>query len=369
MSNSSSQNTTTTDCTATCNETEFICATQHDPEGSSQFSSSLHESSQLFPVSQQSSSNSDSTPPATSNNRSRGSNVSRVWSFTCNNPLPGIEQHYESLVQSGIARGLIFGREHGSINGTPHLQAFVRWTQPRSFRWVVRTLTGPEPHAPPHVEPTRDVRAYIEYCKKEGDYVVYGDVQSQRGKRTDLIEACESLLEHKDLNVFKEEYAHLYVKFHRGFEKLVLHPPRDIWSPPTVIWIYGPTGTGKTRWFWEKYGHEPVWPANDTLKWFDGYSGQDVVLFDDFRGHWCTFSFLLRVLDGYRLQVPVKGGFVWWTPKTIVVTSCYSPEDVYKDKTDESLKQLTRRITSVKYTANGIHSPFHSNQTTQNVEC
>lgn len=35
--------------------------------------------------------------------------------------------------------------------------------------------------------------------------------------------------------------------------------------------------------------------------WFDGYCGQEVVVFDDFRPWWCRFDYLLRLLDRYPM--------------------------------------------------------------------
>ena len=46
--------------------------------------------------------------------------------------------------------------------------------------------------------------------------------------------------------------------------------------------------------------------SSRNLQWFDGYMGQKVVCFDDFRKDFCTFHELLRLLDRYPMDVPVK---------------------------------------------------------------
>lgn len=84
------------------------------------------------------------------------------------------------------------------------------------------------------------------------------------------------------------------------------------------------------------------------LKWFDGYSGQQNAIIDDFREDFCSFSFLLRVLDRYPLKVAVKGSFVEWNPTTIYITCPHSPAELYAYKTPADLAQLTRRITTIR---------------------
>lgn len=55
--------------------------------------------------------------------------------------------------------------------------------------------------------------------------------------------------------------------------------------------------------------------------WFDGYLGESVAVFDDFRPWWCRFDYLLALLDRYPIRVPVKGGFVNWIPEIIIITT------------------------------------------------
>jgi len=121
---------------------------------------------------------------------------------------------------------------------------------------------------------------------------------------------------------------------------------------PVVYWLHGSTGSGKTRFAFE-YADEndlELWVSSDNLKWFDGYDNQKAVLFDDFRASHCSFAFLLRLLDRYPMRVPIKGGFVFWNPSIIFITSPYKPKYVYKrfEENVEDLNQLKRRITYTK---------------------
>jgi hypothetical protein len=259
------------------------------------------------------------------------------------------------LVDPEFAKGIVCGLEIAPTTNTPHIQGFVRWHKPRSFKWVQRTLKVPGFNGSPHVEPSKSPAQAIEYCKKDGEFKTYGEPSSTPGSRTDLKSACASLLEHRDLTLFKQEHPDMWVRYHRGFQTLIDHPSRIVGDKPLVVWLHGPTGSGKTRYVHEK---EPdLWPAHNGLRWFDGYHGQSAVLFDDFRGDWCKFHFLLRILDRYPLDVEIKGGHVAWAPSRIYITSSKHPKDVY-NVLDEDVQQLIRRIDIIRDTSDGLMPPI-----------
>nr|WQA30148.1 MAG: rep protein [Cressdnaviricota sp.] len=86
--------------------------------------------------------------------------------------------------------------------------------------------------------------------------------------------------------------------------------------------------------------------------WFDGYTGQKRVIFDDFRPWWCEFSWLLRLLDRYPIQVPVKGGFVNFIPEELIITTNKNPEESFGIyRSNEDLQQLRRRLNRVVHFA------------------
>ena len=116
------------------------------------------------------------------------------------------------------------------------------------------------------------------------------------------------------------------------------------WKTEVRVYV-GPTGCGKTSSVVEEF--PDVWFKPDGA-WFDGYSGQPYVVFDDFHGErdcGISFPFLLRLLDRYRMVVPVKGAFANWVPRVIIITSNYSPEQWYPC---EDPAPLLRRIDVLK---------------------
>jgi len=109
-----------------------------------------------------------------------------------------------------------------------------------------------------------------------------------------------------------------------------------------VFWLFGCAGTGKTKWVYDSYS-DPYRPI--TEKWWEGYDGQKVILIDDFRTTWCSFSRLLQLTDIYPFKVECKGGSREVQYTTIIITAPSDHRTMWEYETKEALDQLSRRIT------------------------
>ncbi len=100
-------------------------------------------------------------------------------------------------------------------------------------------------------------------------------------------------------------------------------PRRD--TPPIVTVLIGPTGCGKTRYVYGAHNASELYvlPITDGF-WMDNYSGQEAVLFDEFTGR-TPLDRLLALIDAYAIMVPIKGGFVLYSPKYVYITSNLPP--------------------------------------------
>lgn len=259
------------------------------------------------------------------------------WCFTLNNyndddikRIDGIECKY-----------IIYGKEKGLL-GTPHLQGYVFFRSVVSFV-VVRGRLGERCHIEKAKGSPAENRAY---CVKEGNFIERGDVPIQ-GSRTDLMAVKHMIKAGRHLKDIINECssfpamrsAELLFKYKRvTFQKRAL----NVW------WFWGATGAGKTHRAWQMINdnkwNDDTWCNNDSLKWFDGYGGESVVLLDDVRGDDIKFNFFLRLLDVFPLKVPIKGGFVDWCPSTILITTPMHPRDWKCYYPFEDMEQLCRRI-------------------------
>jgi len=193
------------------------------------------------------------------------------------------------------------------------------------------------------------------YCtKQDKNAFECGEMPiNEPGKRTDLHLVTSRILKGERFGeLLDEENAGTFVKFHRGLQFLRnLVREKEAKIPPFVVWLYGPTGRGKTRSAYNAgcalFGKQRTWISEDKLEWFEGYDGQDLVVFDDFRSKSARFPQLLRLLDRYEGRVPIKGTSAPWNPKIICVTTPNDVEDTFSVRAmhrPEDIKQVKRRI-------------------------
>lgn len=119
------------------------------------------------------------------------------------------------------------------------------------------------------------------------------------------------------------------------------------------LYLWGPTGTGKTskaKEYAALYDEDDVFwasaPAGDRM-WFEGYTGQPVVIFDELTGGWMKYGVLLDLLGNKPYMVEYKGSSTNWLPEIIIITSNYAPEKLYKEETVPDHSALLRRLTGV----------------------
>lgn len=219
---------------------------------------------------------------------------------------------------------MVIGLEVGESTGTPHMQGFVSVVNRMRFGGL-RSRLPPLQRAALLVSRGSDQQNRT-YCTKDSNVLLEIGVPKPDGKRSDLLaikELIDSGVSGMDI---ADQYFSKWVQYRRSFEAyrdLRTESDRSLRLELRVIVYWGKPGTGKTR---------KVFEENEDLyihaggEWFDGYRGQQVVLFDDFRRDVLPLDLLLRVLDIYPILVPIKGGFTPWRPTKIYITSNVSPQ-------------------------------------------
>lgn len=236
---------------------------------------------------------------------------------------------------------IIVGEEVCPTTGRKHFQWFFHFKNPRSMEKYRKAV------APRHIEICRgSPQSNIEYCSKDGNVVFEEGDRLKMGDRTDLSLLKKRLISGEpieDLALECENQQQL--RFIEGLSKYV--KKKIEYKKKEILWFWGPTGTGKTRTAIEMFEGD-CWMSSRNLKWWQGYCGHKNIVIDDFRGDFCTFHELLRILDGYNFEVEVKGSSMPLRAERIVITSCFHPDEVYSGQVDEHMNQLTRRITEIR---------------------
>lgn len=261
--------------------------------------------------------------------------VLRCVCFTLNNYTDEDLAHYANEIRE-ISSYLVIGFEIGE-KGTPHFQGYLELKKPTRFS-TLKKLMGRA-----HIERRYgSAKQASDYCKEDGDFVEFGEMREQ-GKRNDLDNVRETALDGGMRAVTEGKFNLQHIKIAEKFLSYC-EEGRD-WKPE-VIWIWGPTGTGKSRRAREIVGDD-VYCKNEGNKWWDGYDGHEDVIIDDFRDSWWPITYMLALLDRYTFRVEYKGGMRQFRAKRIVITSAFPPENCYAG-TGEAINQLLRRLDTVQ---------------------
>lgn len=262
------------------------------------------------------------------------------WCLTINNPDPE-EDDLSKL--STDATYLIVGKEKGE-SGTEHLQGYVYFPTKKSLTQLKRY------NARAHWEAQRGTfEQAIEYCKKDGEFVEFGIAPLTKKRKGELGKAYwdENLALAKRGRV-EECDSKLQITHHNALYAIAARfAPMP--SDNEVIdnyWYYGTTGTGKSL---KARSENPGFYLKMCNKWWDGYNNEDVAILEDFDKTHKYLGYNLKIWgDRYAFPCEVKGTKANFRPKKIIVTSNYSPQDIWGDD-PSTLEPVLRRYKIVHF--------------------
>lgn len=259
--------------------------------------------------------------------------ASKTWVYTLNNYT---DQDIEQFKSFTVSKHRCC-KEKGASE-TEHLQGAI------TFKRAYRLAQLKKLNEKVHWEQARTKDAE-NYCTK-GEIIIDINNVSQ-GQRNDLKKAVDKLKEKATIRQMAVDCPETYVRYHKGLQALrkELQPRIEVFTKPEVNVYIGQPGSGKTRKVYEKDPdvYNVPEPVNGQI-WFDGYEGQESILLDDFYG-WIKYHTLLQWLDGYPMQLPVKGSTVWRNWKTVYITSNKPPSEWYNR---DEINALQRRITNIE---------------------
>lgn len=277
-------------------------------------------------------------------------NTSRFYCFTLNDYTDDDVNRLLGLEEDHRVKALIAGRETAPSTGRQHLQGYIEFKDPQRLAGVKRILGSNTVHAEQRGGTREQAK---QYCEKEGDIAVCFGFSTQRGANrtpapSKLDEIKTSLDSGVTLRSIAEDNFALFLRHHRALEAYIRLKiePRNFRTQ--AIWIYGPTGSGKSRRALEESanlcGGDVAWIPNKTLQWFEPYAGHKGVVLDDFNGS-VPIAVMLNVLDRYQYIVPTKGGHVQFRPRIVWITSNFSPMRLYG--AEDQFDALVRRLDEI----------------------
>lgn len=246
----------------------------------------------------------------------------RNWVFTLNNPVFPLDN---PRVWAVGVQYCVWQLESGE-SGTPHIQGYVVFKHKKSLNQM-KAL-----HGRAHWEVRRGNHAEAKaYClKNEGRLAEgeeFGDEPRGAGHRSDLEEVREMLVSGVEEVEIADAHFGSWCRYYRSF-RVYKSLRLGVRSWPTYTTVYwGSPGVGKTRRVFDTINpSSSYWlpKPNGTRVFWDGYSGQEDVVIDEFFG-WIPRDLMCRLCDRYPFRVETKGGSVPFVAKRVFITSNSCP--------------------------------------------
>jgi len=228
----------------------------------------------------------------------------RRYCLTLNNPT---EDEASAIAHASLknVKRLIIGEEIGE-SGTPHYQGFVHLKNAMTLTALKKWL-GSKRY---HIERANgtDYEAWS-YCAKDGSVLIqHGDEPSIEGELSDWEKIAQMVMDGSTNLEIISRYPSIAIRCQAALDRMRLEHERQNaeWRNLEVQFITGPTGFGKTRGVMEAFGYANVYRVqNYNSSMFDEYAGEDVIIFEEFRGQ-VRIEQMLNFLDGYPCHLPAR---------------------------------------------------------------
>lgn len=294
----------------------------------------------------------------------------RKWQIIINNPNEkGYSHDWLKQILSGLNQVVYWcmADEIGEC-GTYHTHLYVAFKQAIRFSTIKKKFEGG------HFEMCRGTsQENRDYIFKEGKWEKdkkgethlkdtreeYGQMPIERpGARNDLADLYDMIkqgMSNYEIMEVCPQYLFNVDKIERVRQMYREEKYKSTFRQLEVTYVYGQTGTGKTRNIMEEYGYENVYRITAYDHPFDGYNGQDVIVFEEFRSS-LKIQDMLNYLDGYPLELPCR-----YSNKVACFTKAYLVTNLALEKQCESIQReymetweaFIRRINLVKEYRNG----------------
>lgn len=296
---------------------------------------------------------------------------SRKFQLTINNPGDHGFTHERIRTILSDFSGVIYWCMCDEIGeqGTPHTHVYVVFKNSTMFDTMHRRFYGA------HIEQAHGKhQENRDYVRKEGKWLndakhetnladtfeEWGELPpDRRHSETQADRIVQMIRDGKTNAEILEECPTAYSKIahiEQTRQTLLAERYKDEWRHMNVTYLWGDTAAGKTRSVMEKYGYSKVYRVTDYSHPFDGYKGQDVIIFEEFRSS-LAIGDMLNFLDGYPIDLPCRYSNKVACYTNVFIISNISLEQQYPNvqvDNPETWAAFCRRIHHVEHMTNNF---------------
>lgn len=292
------------------------------------------------------------------------STASRKWQVTINNPIDNGYTHEQIKEVMTLFKNTVYWCMCDEIGeeGTYHTHVFIVFKSAVMFKTMQKRFYGC------HLEMVKGTNMENrDYIRKEGKWAdnkkketnlintfeEYGEIPIDMQGSASVNEEIYEMIKNNATNAeILEAFPSALCKldhFEKARQTILAERFKNIFRKLEVTYIWGDTGTGKTRGIMEEFGYSNVYRVTDYDHPFDGYKGQDIIMFEEFRSS-LKIEDMLKYLDGYPCELPCR-----YANKTACFTKVFFTTNIplenqypnIQHEQPKTWKAFTRRIHNV----------------------
>nr|WPR18794.1 MAG: hypothetical protein [Crogonang virus 115] len=229
-------------------------------------------------------------------------------------------------------------------DGQPHVHAYVllgrQFCCKNARFWDLGEYHG-------RYEKARNIDHCVKYIKKDGDILEHGSIswtEKVAARQEHRRYLGKRLMDGDPLADVVRDDPSLMFGLSSLYKDVCTWKQLSIQAADATdtrgIWIYGPSGVGKSRYV---RAHEPSLYLKAQNKWFDGYIGEKAILIDDMDSD-CLAHYLKIWTDRYACTGEIKGGHIPLAHERFYVTSNFSIEQLFVNLPEVTIDALKRRF-------------------------
>lgn len=250
----------------------------------------------------------------------------------------------------------IFGREICPKTDRPHLQVYLYFANQRKKQGIINHYF---PYLP-SVEPAGgNSLVNFDYCSKtdrggSGDYEEFGvrpltpaekgEAEKERWKN------ARALAKLGDIDSIDDE---MVIKYYSALKSIGRDAAANVAVAPLDclrnIWIGGPPRIGKSETWPVLFGRDNIYEKDPSI-WWDGYSGQPVVIFADWQPKdFVKLIALVKVVSDTRATLQqYKGGYMKIRPQHVIVSVNFTMSECFSEfNADQFLLPMQGRFQEI----------------------
>ena len=299
---------------------------------------------------------------------------SRKWLLVINNPQEaGLTHERICEILTLFSPDYYCMADERATTGTLHTHIFIYSHSPIRFNTIKNRF--PIAHIEKSYGSTMDNRNYILKTGKwensdksetsiEGSFYEFGEIpteqQEKSPKMSRLIADVRSGMKTTEIIDTSPEFVFKIRDIDLLRQTLLSEKYKSQKRNITVTYLFGATGTGKTRSIFDKHDADDIcritnYSSKKGIS-FDGYSGQRVLVFEEFNSQ-IPIEEMLNYLDIYPLYLPARYNDKIACYEIVYITSNMPLSEQYREvqkNRPETWKAFLRRIHKVvEYCADG----------------